>query len=271
MRELNGRVAVITGASLGIGRAIALELARAGCKVALLARGKEKLDELAARIKAEGGQAAAFPCDLNELERIPAVLAEVERALGPVDILVNNAGVGTFKPMDRMSLNEALAPRNLPLGAALAACHVLVPGMIQRGRGHIVNLTSPAGYFPLPNMIPYCAARHAMNGLSLALHEELRPKGIGVTLVCPSKVDTDYFRANDADLDWFPRVSKLFPMLAPETVGRATLRAIQNNRREVLFPFIVWFFVRFYQTLPRFTYFFLGLLGLMKPARPSAA
>lgn len=270
MKDLNGKVAVVTGASLGIGRAIALRLGRAGCRVAVLARSRDKLEALVAEIKAAGGEAAAFACDLTELEKIPGIFSAVEQQLGPIDILVNNAGVGTFKPLNKMTLSDALAPRDLPLGAALAACHTVVPGMIERRRGHIVNLTSPAGYFPLPNMMPYCAARHAMNGLSLALYEELKDKGVGVSLVCPSKVDTDYFRANDADLDWFPRIAKLYPMLTPERVGEAVYKAIVKNKREMLFPFIVWFFGRFYQTFPRFTYAFFGLLGLMKPSIRSA-
>ena len=108
MKDVQGKVAVVTGASSGIGRAIAIRLGIAGCKVAPIARGKKGLDEVVKTIKKEGGTAEAFPCDLNDNDKLVETLKAIESKFGPIDILINNAGVGTFKPMDRTSYEEVL-------------------------------------------------------------------------------------------------------------------------------------------------------------------
>ena len=267
MKDIKGKIAVITGASRGIGRAAAVRLAAAGAVVVPIARSKDKLDALIEEIRASGGKGEAFACDLTDPDATRDALKKIEAQHGSVDILVNNVGVGTFKPLDRIPDDEVIGPIMIPVAATLIACHAVIPGMLKRGSGHIVNLTSPSGYFHLPYMLPYAAARHAIVGMTLSLYEEMRGRGVGVTLMCPPKVNTGYFNANDADLDWFPRISKLFPTVEPEVVGEKIYKSIVKNQREVLFPFVTWFFVRYYQTMPRFTRFFLGILGLWKPAR----
>jgi short-subunit dehydrogenase len=267
MKNLTDKIAVITGASEGIGRAVALRLARAGALVIPLARSQDKLDALVAEIRAAGGKAEAHTCDMRESEAVVRTLRDIETRHGAIDLLVNNVGAGTFKPLDRMSLEEALLSIDLPVQAAIVATHTVVPGMLARGRGHIVNLTSPAGYFTLPNMLPYTAARHAMTGFSLGLYEELRPKGIAVTLICPAQVNTGYFERNDADMDWYPRISKIFPVLEADFVADRVYKAIVKDKREVIFPFILWFFIRFFQQFPRFTFRFLKIVGLFHPSK----
>ena len=268
MRDLNGKVALVTGASMGIGAAVARELARQGCKVALLARTREALERVAVEIRDAGGSAGVFPCDMNDAQAVADAVRAVEQELGPVAILVNNAGAGTFKPLSRMTLQEAMLTVDLPFGAAVAACHAVLPGMIARCQGQIVNLTSPASYFPLPYMVPYTASRHAMLGLSLSLREELEPHGVGVSLVCPSKVDTGYFERNDADFRWYPRMSALFPVLQPPRVAAEVVRAIRANRREHIFPFILCATIRLFQLAPRLNLWLFKRLGLFRPARP---
>lgn len=266
MKDLKDRIAVVTGASEGIGRAVALELARSGAVAVPIARSAEKLAEVVGEIEAAGGRAKAYTCDLRDVDATVAVLQKIEAEQGAIDVLVNNVGAGTFKPMDRTSLAEALISVDLPFKAAVVAVHTVLPGMLKRERGHIVNLTSPAGYFPLPNMLPYAAARHAIYGLSLALYEEMREhRNIHVTLACPAQVNTGYFDHNDADIGWYPKISKVFPVLEPEQVAKKVRQAIQKNKREVIFPFLLWFFVRHYQQLPKFTLWFLRVTGLMRP------
>ena len=267
MKELHGKVAVVTGASQGIGRAIAFALAREGCAIVLIARNKAALNAVATEIKRRGGNAAVEVCDVSRPEALVRAVGRIEDKAGRIDILVNNAGVGTFKPIQLTTLKDALAPVQVPFGAAVAASWAVIPGMLSRGIGHIVNLTSPAGYFAFANSSAYSAARYAMIGLSLTLHEELKPKGVGVTLVCPGAVNTGYFDTNDASLDAFPRIEKVIPRLSPEEVAERVVRAIRANRREVIFPWILWFLTRFYQTLPRFTYYFLKYTGLLRPTK----
>ncbi|MBX7059863.1 MAG: SDR family NAD(P)-dependent oxidoreductase [Leptospirales bacterium] len=266
--KIQNTIAVVLGASQGIGKAIALELASRGATVALLARSAGALKSAAT--EAPGGRAHAFVCDVSKDSELVATLRKIEKQFGRIDILVNNAGVGTFKPLHKMSLEEATAPVQLPLRCALVACHTVLPGMRSRKGGQIVNLTSPSAYFPFPYMAPYLAARHAMLGLSLALREELRPAGIGVSLICPGHVDTGYFQRNDADIEYFPRIEKLFPVLTPVQVAKRTAAAIEKNQREAIFPGSLWFITRFFQTFPRLSLAFLRVTGLLRPTRQVA-
>lgn len=247
---LSGRLAVVTGASEGIGKAVAMALARQGCTVALLARSEHKLKEVAASIHADGGKAWVWPCDLSNSTGVRSAIRAVQQACGDIDILVNNVGAGTFKPLDQTSEAECDLAIAMPFMPAVVATHEVVKGMVARKRGHIVNLTSPAGILPLPYMAPYTAARHAMVGLSHALHEELHPQGIGVSLVCPSQVNTGYFERNDADMRWYPKISKLFPVLAPETVGEVVVDAILRDRREVIHPWTLWLAITAFRLMP---------------------
>ncbi len=267
MRDLNNRVAVVTGASAGIGRAISLELARAGCHVALLARNQESLQQVADQLAALGARALPISCDLGEPQQVRQSLAEVARQLGPVDILINNVGAGTFKPLHRMSNEECNIAVRLPLLPAITAIHAVIPCMRQRGCGHIVNITSPAGIFPLPYMVPYTSTRHAMVGLSQSLHEELRGTGVGVSLVCPAQVNTGYFERNDADLGWYPKISSLFPVSEPERVARKVRRAIEKDQREVVFPALLWLAIAAFRKAPRLAITVFRALGLWGPSR----
>ncbi|MDF1779814.1 MAG: SDR family NAD(P)-dependent oxidoreductase [Alcanivoracaceae bacterium] len=266
MKDLTGRVAVVTGASAGIGRAIARELASAGCTVALLARGHDALDLLQRELTKAGATALAISCDLGDASAMRAALEKVEAELGPVDILINNVGAGTFKPLHQMSAQECDIAIQLPLLPALTAVHALVPGMRARGVGHIVNLTSPAGIFPLPFMVPYTSARHAMVGLSESLYEELRGTGVGVSLVCPAQVNTGYFERNDADMGWYPKISSLFPVSEPEQVARRVVTAIRKNEREVVFPALLWAAVATFRKMPRLSIRLFRMLGLWGPS-----
>lgn len=263
MKNLQGKVAVVTGASEGIGKGIAKALAGSGAKVAIIARSQEKLDACAQEL---GNGVQGFAANLMQADDVRRVVAEVTEQLGAVDILVNNVGGGTFKPMAMQTAAEADLPVGIPVTAAMAASHAVIPGMIARKSGHIVTLTSPAGYIPFPNMMPYVAARHAMNGLALSLNEELKPHGVGSTLFCPAQVNTGYFDRNDADMDWYPKASKIFPVLEPDQVGEQVVKAIQANKREVIFPWSLRAFVRAYQKMPVLSVAVLRLLGLWRPA-----
>lgn len=265
--DVRGKTSVVTGASMGIGAAVARRLAAAGSRVVALARGRDKLEQLAAEVRAAGGEAVAQPCDLGRAEAIYETMDRVAREVGPVDILVNNVGAGTFKPLDAMTRAEVATALTTPFPAAVVACHAVVPAMKARGRGQIVNITSPAAYFPLPNMVPYTASRFAMRGLSLALREELAPHGIGVSLVCPSKVDTGYFERNDADFSWYPRISSAFPTLQPAQVAEEVLRAILDDRREHVFPWRLKAAVGMFERMPRVSLAAMKGLGLFRPAR----
>ncbi len=251
MENLRNKVAIVTGASQGIGKAIATSLAMEGVQVALIASKLEALEKAAQEIRDKGGSAEPFACNLLDNELYFQTYDNIVKALGPIDILVNNVGAGTFKPMHIQTRKEASLPVQLPFGIAVAASHSVIPSMLARKSGHIVNLISPAGLFPLPYMAPYTASRYAMVGLSHSLYEELHHQGIGVTLVCPGQVNTGYFERNDADLAWYPKLSKVFPVLQPEQVGAAVVEGILKDKREVILPKMLEGMIRMYTPTPR--------------------
>lgn len=262
MKNIQNKVAVVTGASEGIGKGIARALAAAGANVAILARSQDKLDATAAELQ---GNVKGFSADLTSAGDVRRVMAEVVAHFGDVDILVNNVGGGTFKPLHQQTAAEADLPVGIPLTAAMAASHAVVGSMVARGSGHIVSLTSPAGYVPFPYMMPYTATRHAMVGLALSLHGELKEHGVGSTLFCPAQVNTGYFDRNDADMGWYPKASKIFPVLEPDDVGQQVVKAIRANKREVIYPFSLCLFVRAYQKMPSLSVGLLKLFGLWRP------
>lgn len=267
MKDLNNKIAVITGASAGIGRCIAQSLALEGCHVIVIARRQEQLNDVVSHIKQQGGIAYAMTADFSDNAQIRKCLRSIEKLFGSIDILVNNVGAGTFKPLHLTTEKECELAIQLPYTAAMIATHEVIAGMVSRQSGHIVNMTSPAGIFPLPFMVPYTAARHAMVGLSHSLYEELNQYGIGVSLVCPAQVDTGYFDNNDADLSWYPKISTIFPILRPEEVAEAVVNAIKYNRREVIIPSMLKAFVTAFRKTPRLSVHLLSAFGLWKPAQ----
>jgi short-subunit dehydrogenase len=250
LTKLAGAVVVVTGASEGIGKAIAFEMARERAVVVLMARSRDKLVGAVQEITLEGGQASFVAVDLSTPSAVREAMAQVVQRHGRIDILVNNVGAGTIKPVHLTSQAECDLAIALPLTPALVACHAVLPGMIQRKVGHIVNLTSPAGFMPMPFMAPYTATRHAMVALSRGLQCELEGTGVNVSLVCPSQVDTTYFQNNDADMRWYPPISKVFPVLSPQRVAVEVVRAVSEDRREVVFPWQLRWAMRLYGVAP---------------------
>jgi short-subunit dehydrogenase len=191
--ELRDRVAVVTGASSGIGEATAVALAKRGVTVVLAARRLERLEELADRIERAGGRALAMRCDVAEpeqLERLEGVIAE---AFGGTDILVNNAGVpggGSFTDLTYAQIDKVVRVNEM---GVLYGCRVFLPGMQRRGRGHIVNIASLAGRFAAPGAALYTATKHAVVSFSESLDYEARDHGVRVTTVNPAFVDTEGF------------------------------------------------------------------------------
>jgi len=267
MKSIEGKFAVVTGASSGIGLGIGKALAAAGARVLLLASNAEKLAKAVAEIEQAGGQASAMACNLMDVAAFTQVYEQLVAEQGVPDIWVNNVGAGTFKPMHHQTQAEAMLPVQLPFGISVAACQLVVPQMLERGSGHLVNLISPAGLFPLPFMMPYTAARWGITGLSHALWEELHHQGIGVTLVCPSQVNTGYFDNNDADMGWYPKLSNIFPVLEPEDVGAAVVKGILKDRREMIIPGLLRWLVAFYRPMPRVWVRLFKWFGLWGPSR----
>lgn len=197
--SLAGRVALVTGASRGIGRAIALAFAEAGGAVACAARAEADVRATAEAIRGAGGRAEAFRLDVTRAEEVAAVMDGVERALGPVDVLVNNAGVTLEKPT--LEVTDAEWERVLAtnLTAMFRLSRAVAPGMIARGRGKIINVGSMYGALGVPRYAAYCASKAAVDGLTRSLATEWARHGIQVNCLAPGYVNTDIPRAALAD------------------------------------------------------------------------
>ena len=194
MAALGGKVAVVTGASRGIGAALAQELATLGALVVLCARDREALKSVVELIRKTDpdAQCEAAACDITHLADVEALAARVEATFGRLDILVNNAGVGSFAgPLHQLPPEQWDAVLNTNLRGAYYCIRSFAPLMIRSGGGDIVNISSIAAKNALPNGAAYAASKWGLNGLSYSVAEELRGYKIRVSVVCPGSVDTD--------------------------------------------------------------------------------
>lgn len=194
--HLQGKVALVTGASRGIGRASALALSREGATIVGAARTQSDLDTLAREISAAGGRALMVPTDVTEAAAVAACVARAIAELGRVDILVNNAGVGGYRPF--LDWSEADYDRIMATNtkSTWLFCREVIPHMRKQGGGNIINVASVAGLQGYPSEAIYCASKFAQMGLTQALDREFFRENIKVTAVCPGGVET-YFALGD--------------------------------------------------------------------------
>lgn len=190
MTKLAGSVAIVTGASSGIGRGLAEMLARHRIVVALAARRQTELQRVAARITDAGGSAVSVPTDVADEAQLHDVVDRVERELGPVDILVNAAGVPDGQPLHELDIAQWDHTLAVNLRGPAVLCARVLPGMRARRRGFIVNICSEAGVFVYPGMGAYAVSKHALRVLTELLQEENQALGIKAWAVCPGMVDT---------------------------------------------------------------------------------
>jgi NAD(P)-dependent dehydrogenase (short-subunit alcohol dehydrogenase family) len=192
MSDLQGKVAVITGAGRGIGAAMAARLAQMGAAVVLCGRTAGPLRTTVDAISKTGGRAEAGECDVTNLRSVEALAAKVDQTFGRIDILVNNAGVGGFGgPLHQLPPESWDQVLNTNLRGVYYCMRAFAPMMIRARDGHIVNISSLAGKNALPNGAAYAASKWGLNGLTYSVAEELRVHNIRVSVVCPGSVDTD--------------------------------------------------------------------------------
>jgi NAD(P)-dependent dehydrogenase (short-subunit alcohol dehydrogenase family) len=219
MAGSQGKVAVVTGGSRGIGRGIAEALARDGATVALAARKREAAERVASEI---GGGARGYACDVRRPAEVAALFAAVERDLGGVDVLVNNAGIGIFTRVEEMSVEDWQAVIETNLNGVFYCTREAIPRMRTRGGGYVFNISSLAGKHAFPNGGAYSASKFAVNGFSEALFQEVRYDGIRVSYLMPGSVATDFGRGSAAKQDW---------ALQPEDVGEMVVDLLHSSPR----------------------------------------
>ncbi len=224
---LEGKTAIITGAGRGIGQAIAETFARQGCDVAVVARTQDQVDETADRVRERGRRALAVSCDVSNPDDVAACVDNVLTKFGQIDVLVNNAGVAIFKPFVETTLDDWRQTMEVNLTGVFVMVKAVLPAMIERKQGRIINISSVAGLKPLVNQGAYCASKHGVNGLSKVLAMELRELNIAVHAICPGGVDTELAR------DAMPERDKS-SWMQPEDIANACLYLASLHPRSTI-------------------------------------
>ena len=230
--NFKNQIILITGASSGIGKRLAIDLAARGAVIIACARSSERLEAALTEIRRASPRSTATLCDVGSRDQVRAMVGKVLGDFGAIDILINNAGIGMRKPFIETplaTLEEIMRTNYL---GAVYCTHEVLPSMIARGRGHIVNISSVAGHIGTLNMAGYCASKFAMNGFSESLYHELKPRGIHVSLICSGPVKTDFNRSFAGTTPKSPKSI----VISPESVSKTVIRAIEKNRFEVITP-----------------------------------
>ncbi len=235
-QHLNNQAIVVTGASSGIGAATARVLAARGSHVLLLARQADRLATLVADIQASGGRATAFPVDLADPQAIVATAQAITAAWGAPDALINNAGAGRWKGILDTTATEAAEMMAVPYLAAFNLTRELLPGMLARGAGHIVNVTSVAARLSWPGAVGYATARHAMEGFTNALRADLAGTGLRVSLAIFGTVESDYWRNNPGSRERLPAAAQRTRALRPDEAARHLVTLLERPRRTLIEP-----------------------------------
>lgn len=231
--RVEGRLALVTGASSGIGEATVRSLAAQGARVVLVARSADKLEAIAHDIKTDGGGARAVAADLANPDDVARMSEVVRREAGDPDILINNAGAGRWLSVIETSPEEALRMIELPYLAAFYTTKAFLPAMMTRRSGHIVSVTSPASFIVWPNAAGYIAARQALKGFTDGLRLEVAPHGIRVSMVVLGTVESTYWEHNPGSRE---RVPKGFSPLSTAQAAEAVVRAIIQDKNFVVRP-----------------------------------
>lgn len=226
-----GSIALVTGASSGIGEQVARQLSEMGYWVALVARREDRLARLAEEL---GGpdRAVAIAADLAIPEDRDRLAARLEELGARVEVLVNNAGFGVYRPFAQTDREAELKQLRVLVEAVVDLMARYLPGMVERGRGAIINMSSTAGLQPLPYNAGYAAAKSHVLILSEGVHAEVKDQGVTVTAVCPGPVPTGFQEANDAD--YFAVRLPKFTFVSPERVARDALRAAARGKISVI-------------------------------------
>lgn len=240
-RSLKDQVAVVTGASSGIGWELARQLAAEGCKVGLIARREQPLRELRAAIAEGGGQAAVVAADVGHREQVDTAFRLIREQLGPVDLVIANAGVGKATLLDPVNMADVEDMIRINLMGVIYTLSAALPEMLSRKAGHLVAISSLAGYRSLPGESAYCASKAAVNAYLDGLRIHLRDTGVRVTTVCPGFVKTPMTAMNTFHMPG---------LLEADEASRRIIRAIKAGIKVYNFPWRLHMMVKLSRWLP---------------------
>jgi short-subunit dehydrogenase len=240
MSNLENKVVLITGASSGFGEEAALLFAEEGCKVVLAARRIDRLQNLAAKIQSRGGEAMAIPVDIVDFADVDNMVQSTLDLYGHIDILLNNAGIGRVDWFENHSLERDINTLiQVNLTALMQVTRAVLPYMLARGEGHIINMISVAGLIALPLVTSYSASKHGARAFTDALRREVAPFGVKVSGIYPGPATTEFGRHVGKNEAYRSVKSVLKMHLTSEYVARRVLDVARNPRRSLIIPW--WF------------------------------
>ena len=252
--DFKNKVVLITGASSGIGKESAIEFAKLGANVILVSRTKEKLEQVADELKKFNVTILVCQCDVSKKDQVKEMSKTVLEKFDSVDILVNNAGFAIYGSVHDLSIDDIESQMETNYFGMVYCIKYFLPLMLEKKSGHIVNVASVAASFGLPGIASYCASKFAMLGFSEGLKHELKNSGVGITVVSPIMVRTNFFEHPS-----FEKMPKFFPTsLSSKTVAKAILKAANSPRLEIIVPSLVRGAVWLKNTFP---YFINPILG----------
>jgi 3-oxoacyl-[acyl-carrier protein] reductase len=224
--DLNGKVAIVTGATKGIGRAIAETLVREGIDVCISARKRSEIDQTVMALAGlKQGRVTGIVCDVCDHSQVKSLIERTVEDLGGLDILINNAGIGIFATVEDMPPDDFRAVLQTNVFGVYYCCHEAIPVMKQRGGGYIINISSLAGTNPHPRMAAYNASKFGLNGFSEALMQEVRHDGIKVSYIMPGSVNTEFGGEQPTpEQDW---------QLRPEDIAQVVLDLLHHDNRSL--------------------------------------
>jgi short-subunit dehydrogenase len=232
--QIAGKTALVTGASSGIGRDTAIDLARRGARVAICARRMDRLEETLAECRRHGSECRAYRCDVRHREQIRQTVARAARDLGPIDILVNNAGAAAYHLFEEAPEEEFEELMRTNFLSAVAFTRDVLPSMLERRQGAIVFVSSFAGRMAAWRHTAYAASKFALTGFAEALYYEVRPRGVHVAVIYPGAIRTELFEKGAGFEHLRPLVERRLAGTA--VVTRAIAKAIEKERFELFAP-----------------------------------
>ncbi|HAF14002.1 MAG TPA: oxidoreductase [Blastocatellia bacterium] len=239
------KVVMITGASSGIGRGLAVELARRGAKLGLVARRAETLDEVVREIEGAGSEGLALPADVQSEQSVRLAADKLRADFGRIDVLIANAGIGPTKDAAELRGEEVAEVMKVNVIGAANSVSAVVPEMVARGEGHLVAISSLAAYRGLPKSAAYCASKAAVSAFFESLRLDLEPRGVDVTIIHPGFIKTPLTAGRNVQMPFLMELDDAVKKMA---------RAIEKRRKRYSFPWQLATIVRAGMIMPIFMY-----------------
>lgn len=271
--DLRGKVVFITGGSRGLGLVLARQLAEEGAHLVICARDSDELNRAFDELAAKGTRVMALPCDVTDPEQVRRAVAEVQKRWGSIDVLINNAGTISVGPQETMTYKDYEQAMQVHFWGPLHTIEAVLPGMRERRRGRIVNVSSIGGKVSVPHLLPYSASKFALVGYSEGLRSELAKDGIIVTTVCPGLMRTgsprnaNFKGQHKAEYAWFS-ISDSLPLvsMSAEQAAREIISACKHGDAEVILSLPARLAVAFHDLFPGLTTDLLGWVNRMLPS-----